>query len=88
MQRGTDIEASLAKTDYKDWFNAGTELNNGYFPLIDFQKERSLVSLKTVNTGGKSWMGTMQNHIRELSLRHTVDGKAANMILDISVLPG
>lgn len=87
LQRGVDIEDALAATDYKDWFRAG-QLNNGYFPLVDFQKGRNLVSLTTVDTGGASWMGRMQDHIRELSLGHTVDGKAANMILDMRVQPG
>jgi len=55
LRRGIDIEDALAATDYKDWFRAG-QLNNGYFPLVDFQKGRNLVSLKTVDTGGASWM--------------------------------
>jgi hypothetical protein len=56
--------------------------------LVDFQKGRNLVSLKTVDTRGRSWMGQMEDHIRQLSLGHTVDGKAANMILDMRVQPG
>lgn len=87
LQRGVDIEDALAATDYKGWFRAG-QLNNGYFPLVDFQKGRNLVSLKSVNTTGKSWTGRMEDHIRDLSLGHTVDGKAANMILDMRVQSG
>ena len=35
--RGIAIESHLAATEYKDWFNIG-QLNNGKFPLVDFQK--------------------------------------------------
>jgi hypothetical protein len=87
LQRGIDIEDALAASDYKDWFRAG-QLNNGYFPLVDFQKGQNLVSLKTVDTGGASWMGRMEDHILDLARGHTVDGKAANMILDMRVQPG
>ncbi len=37
MQRGVAIENKLAVTDYADWYHIGAE-NNGYFPLVDFQK--------------------------------------------------
>jgi RHS repeat-associated protein len=86
--RGNAIERHLAKTDYKDWFNVG-QLNNGKFPLVDFQKGNKLVSLKSVDTNGKSWMGGMKSHIDDLaSSRATVDGKPAEMILDLRVQPG
>jgi hypothetical protein len=87
LQRGIEIEDSLAATEYKDWFRAG-QLHNGFFPLVDFQNGRNLVSLKTVDTNGTSWLGRMEDHIRDLAGGHTVDGKAANMILDIRVQPG
>ena len=44
---GTAIENQLAATEYKDWFPVG-QLDNGKFPLVDFQKRNTLVSLKTV----------------------------------------
>ena len=52
--RGTTIESHLAQTEYKDWFNVG-QLNDGKFPLVDFQKDNMLVSFKTVDTKGSSW---------------------------------
>ncbi|MFZ6768536.1 hypothetical protein ACO0LM_15870 [Undibacterium sp. Di26W] len=86
--RGTAIEANLAQTEYADWFNAG-QLNNGKFPLIDFQKGNTLVSLKSVDTTGTSWMGRMQNEIDNLGTNGaTVNGQLANMVLDIRVQPG
>ncbi len=86
--RGSKIESQLAKTDYKDWFNVG-QLNNGKFPLVDFQKGNNLVSLKSVDTSGKTWLGRMQEHIVDLGSRGaTVDGKKANMIIDLRVQPG
>jgi filamentous hemagglutinin len=64
-------------------------LDNGKFPLVDFQKGNNLVSLKTIDTSGTSWLNTMQTHIQDLgTLGHTVDGQPANMILDIRVQPG
>lgn len=86
--RGSVIESQLARTEYKDWFNVG-QLNNGKFPLVDFQKGNTLVSLKTVDTTGKTWMGRMQKHIQDLgSNGATVNGRPANMGLDIRVQPG
>ena len=86
--RGNAIEAALAKTDYKDWFNVG-KLNRGYFPLVDFQKGNTLVSLKSVDTTGSTWMGRMSSHIDDLATRGaTVDGQKANMVLDIRVQAG
>lgn len=86
--RGVAIENHLAKTSYKDWFNVGNT-KGGFFPLVDFQKGNNLVSLKSVDTTGKSWLGRMQEHIRDLaSRRGSVDGDDANMILDLRVQPG
>jgi RHS repeat-associated protein len=88
LERGVAIEDRLAATEYKEWFRVGS-LNNGKFPLVDFQKGNNLVSLKTVDTTGSSWLGDMQKHIEELGgLGHAVDGKPANMLLDIRVQPG
>ena len=86
--RGVAIENELAKTEYKDWFRVG-ELNNGYFPLVDFQKGNTLVSLKTVDTTGSTWLGRMQDHIDELGKgRGAVNEQPANMVLDLRVQPG
>lgn len=86
--RGNAIEAALAKTDYKDWFNVG-KLNNGYFPLVDFQKGNTLVSLKSVDTAGSTWMRRMTSHIDDLATRGAVvNGQKANMVLDLRVQPG
>jgi RHS repeat-associated protein len=86
--RGSAIESQLAKTDYKDWFNVG-QLDKGKFPLVDFQKGNNLVSLKSVYTTGGTSLGRMQEHIVDLASRGaTVNGKAANMILDLRVQPG
>lgn len=41
-----EIELHLAKTGHPqqcDWYNVGAE-RNGYFPLVDFQKGKTLVS--------------------------------------------
>ena len=86
--RGNAIESALAKTDYKDWFNVGAT-QRGFFPLVDFQKGNTLVSLKTVDTAGSTWMGRMQAHIEDLGTRGaTVGGNPADMVLDLRVQPG
>jgi len=88
IARGTTIESRLAATEYSGWFRAG-QLNNGRFPLIDFQKGNNLVSLKTVNTTGSTWLQRMQAHIQNLGTRGaSVNGNPASMILDIRVQPG
>lgn len=86
--RGNAIESHLAQTEYGDWFNVG-QLNNGKFPLVDFQKMDTLVSLKSVDTTGSTWLGRMQDHIYDLgSNGATVDGNLAKMVLDLRVQPG
>ncbi len=86
--RGIAIEDKLAVTDYKNWYRVGAS-NKGYFPLVDFQKDNILVSLKTVDTRQASnWMGKMQSHIRDLGRGHKVDDNPANMVLDLRVQPG
>ena len=86
--RGITIESHLAKTEYSDWFNIG-QLNDGKFPMVDFQKGADLVSLKTVDTTGLTWLSRIEKHIDELgSAKATVNGVNANMILDIRVQPG
>ncbi len=86
--RGTAIESHLARTEYKEWFNVG-QLNNGKFPLIDFQNGNALVSVKSVDTTGSTWLGRMQDHIYDLGANGaTVNGNSAKMILDLRVQPG
>ena len=86
--RGTVIEERLARTEYKDWWNIGQE-RGGTFPLVDFQMGNTLVSLKTVNTTGKTWKSRMRAHIADLSTRGaTVSGRPARMVLDVRVQPG
>ena len=75
-------------TEYKDWYHIGAE-NNGKFDLVDFAKGSTLVSLKTVNTAGSTWLWRMQRHIRDLASRGAlVGGDSARMVLDIRVPPG
>ncbi|MCI5145820.1 MAG: hypothetical protein D3923_09865, partial [Candidatus Electrothrix sp. AR3] len=88
FDRGNYIEKHLSKTDYKDWFNVG-QLDNGKFPLVDFQLDNTLVSLKTVDTNGKTWMQRMKSHIKDLGKSGAmVSGQPADMILDLRVQPG
>ncbi len=88
--RGNVIEDTLAKTEYKDWFNVGKE-NNGYFPLIDFfdKKTNTAVSLKTVDTKGTTWQDRIEKHIEDLGSRGVnYDNQTSNMKLDIRVQKG
>ena len=87
IERGIAIENRLAATEYKGWFRVG-QLKNGKFPLVDFQKGNNLVSLKTVNTKASGWLEKMQAHIKDLSNGLQVNGKAANVTLDIRVQSG
>jgi hypothetical protein len=88
IERGRAIEKTLATTEYKDWHNVGDE-RGGKFPLVDFQKGNTLVSLKTVDTNGTAWIAGMKDHINDLADRGaTVNDKAANMVLDLRVQPG
>ncbi|MBY4629957.1 hemagglutinin repeat-containing protein [Rhizobium croatiense] len=89
--RGNSVESLLAQTEYSSangWFHIGAE-KNGFFPLIDFQSGNTVISLKTVNTTGSSWMGRMERTIDELSGSGiTINGNPAKKILDIRVQPG
>lgn len=91
IARGNAIESSLANTDYSaanGWYQVGAE-NNGYFPLVDFQQGDTLVSLKTVDTNGSTWMGRMESTIDDLANNGaTVNDQPANMVLDLRVQPG
>lgn len=88
LARGSAIEAKLAETEYKEWFNVG-QLYNGKFPLVDFQKGSTLVSVKTIDTTGSSWVTRMEQHIDNLSSNGaTVNGVPATMVLDLRVQAG
>jgi filamentous hemagglutinin len=91
IERGIAIESQLAQTEYKTWFNVG-QLNNGKFPLVDFQKDSMLVSLKSVDTAGSTWFGRMTQHIDDLALAKangaSVNGNPATLMLDLRVQPG
>lgn len=66
IQRGIFIEERLAVTDYADWYRIGKE-NRGFFELIDFQKGRDLVSLKTVDASSSTAMSRMEAEIDRLA---------------------
>jgi len=86
--RGRLIEYIVAQTEYRDWFWVGSQ-NRGYFGLVDFQQGGALVSLKSVDTRGSSWLDGMQAHIVDLATRGaTVNGVDATMSLDLRVQPG
>ncbi|WP_275921652.1 two-partner secretion domain-containing protein [Burkholderia sola] len=91
IDRGVTIESQLARTEYSaanGWYQVGAE-NNGYFPLVDFQNRNTLVSLKTVDTTGSTWLPRMEAVIDQLgSSNATVNGSRANMVLDLRVQPG
>jgi len=95
--RGRQIEFYLTETDYKDWYRSDNFINpktgepfkSNNFPSIDFQQGNYLVSLKTVNTGGKSWKYDMRYHIDHLQkTTMTASDVPATKILDIRVQPG
>lgn len=86
--RGISIEDDLAATEYKDWERIGQH-KNGFFLLVDFQKGNELVSLKSVDTSGRTWLTRMRSHIRALGdSGATINGQPATMKLDIRVQPG
>jgi filamentous hemagglutinin len=82
------IEDDLAKTEYKDWYHVGKEYN-GTFDLVDFQKGRTLVSVKSADTRGSGWLSHVKGHIEDLGTNGaTVSGRRAKMKLDLRVQPG
>nr|WP_242504342.1 RHS repeat-associated core domain-containing protein [Promicromonospora panici] len=89
--RGQAIEDAVAATDYADWFRVGS-LHNGYFPLVDFQRGTSLVSLKSVDSSSASGLARMQKHIDDLAAAQrgnaTVSGSPAQIGLDIRTNSG
>jgi hypothetical protein len=86
--RGLEIENELATTDYADWFHVG-RTHRGKFPLVDFQKGRTLVSVKSTNAFTERSFAELQDHIDDLATRGaTVDGYPARLVLDVRVPPG
>ncbi len=90
--RGVATEKILADTEYADWFNCG-QLDNGYFPVVDFQRGMDVVSLKTIDPTLPSYQngkGTKKvlDYIDALNRKITIDGEDANKILDIRVPQG
>jgi hypothetical protein len=66
--RGIAIEHHLASTEYSianGWFRVGAE-KNGYFELFVFQRDNTLVSMKTADTTSKGWLKRIKNDILEL----------------------
>jgi filamentous hemagglutinin len=70
------------------WYLVGAD-NNGYSTLVDLQSGSTLVSLKTVDTTGTTWLPRMERIIDQLgSSGATVNGTPANMVLDLRVQLG
>lgn len=87
----------METTEYKDWARSdnfidpktGEPFKANNFPLIDFQLDVNVVSLKTVNTKGSRWENDMRRHIDALqSAAVTVGELPAKKILDVRVQPG
>jgi filamentous hemagglutinin len=90
FKRGRAIEDAVTKQYQAQGWLALDDLTRAKnWPLVDFQRGNTLVSLKSVNTGGKTWMTRMEAHIEDLGTRGaTVGGNPANMVLDLRVQPG
>ncbi|MDB2387496.1 hypothetical protein N9W21_09225 [Shewanella sp.] len=104
VDRGRQIQAELAKTEYQQWGNTdfyeivdpvtgqSKKVVAQNFPLIDFELDGMVVSLKTINTIGTRWLTDMDYHMRDLANRGIwSDGvlvPSSNRILDIRVQPG
>lgn len=92
-KRGNAIEELLAHTEYKDWWNCGTEMN-GYFPVVDFSMGNDVVSLKTIDPTLKSYQnGKAYDKIMEYieNLASSIigtEGESFNKILDVRVPEG
>ena len=92
--RGKEGEMYVASTEYRTWYHIGNECN-GYYPVIDFQKDRTIVSFKTLNPSSKSYtpekvLDTISNYAEALgdfSLYNGTDW-CNEKILDIRVPKG
>ncbi|MCZ7537771.1 MAG: hypothetical protein M5T61_18870 [Acidimicrobiia bacterium] len=90
--RGQLIELILRLTQYAKWTHIGA-WDRGFWPLIDFQRGRSVVSLKTIDPWTKTYddrLLKLASHADELAnATITVDGVAVTeRILDIRVPQG
>jgi len=85
--RGVRIESHLSATDYSGWYRVGKR-QGGFFPLIDFQKGRNVVSLKTSNSLSAKTFESLEAHIDDLATRPFVNGLPANTMLDLRVPRG
>jgi hypothetical protein len=86
-ERGKRIESILARTDYRHWGRVG-DLDRGFFPAVDFVKDTTVVSLKSVDTRLPSWLATTRRNIRELSQKWEsieIGGVPATRVLDVRV---
>jgi hypothetical protein len=84
--RGNLIEGHLAATEYSTWKHVGA-LNNGFYPLFDFQKGLAHVSLKTTNIKSLTWLTRAEKHIEQLeSVAKVMPGET--IILDLRIAPG
>lgn len=90
--RGKYIERAAAATKYKTWFYIGNE-SNGYYPVIDFQKDTTIVSFKTMNPSSYSEtarISKIDEYAEALGnfVQYHGDDLCNNKILDIRVPPG
>ena len=90
--RGKYIERAAAATEYKTWFYIGDECN-GYYPVIDFQKDTTIVSFKTMNPSSYSdtaRISKINEYAEALGefVQYHGDDLCNNKILDIRIPPG
>ena len=90
--RGKYIERAAAATEYKTWFYIGDECN-GYYPVIDFQKDTTIVSFKTMNPSSYSEtarISKIDEYAEALGsfVQYHGDDLCNNKILDIRIPPG
>ena len=94
-ERGIKIENYYASTDYNTWFHIGAE-DNGYFPIIDFQKGDEVISMKSLDPRLKSYQDinylnkTIQKYTNALAYKEILIGgeKCTNKTLHIVIPEG
>ena len=90
--RGKAIEKILADTEYSDWWNCGASLG-GYYPVVDFQRDLEVVSLKSIDPSLPSYRngkGTDKiiDYIDALNRDITIEGVPVSRTLDIRIPKG
>lgn len=90
--RGVAIEEILAMDEYKDWWHCGAE-RGGYYPVIDFQKDSEVISLKTIDLNAPSYQGnkgktTILSYINTLATKKLPLEGEYTRILDIRIPQG